>query len=149
MNRKPLNKEEFEYYCKKLPRTTVEVVLIHSGGVVLTKRSVPPDVGSWHIPGGSVMVGETLEDAVHAVAEQELGIEVEIIKFIDFFYYPKLLEQAGHWPIGAGFLIALKNGELKTNDDASEIKVFREIPENVISDQKEFLENLANNNFKI
>lgn len=149
MNRKPLSKEEFEYFYQRMPRITVEVVIVHKGGVVLTKRTVPPDKGFWHIPGGSVMVGETLEDAVVAVAKDELGVEVSVNKFLRFFYYPEILEQVGYWPIGAGFLAEIKSGELRVDEDASKVKVFKEIPRKIVPDQKEFLVNLADKGFQL
>ena len=149
MNRKPLSKEEFDYFSKKMPRLTVEVVIIKDGGVVLSKRTIPPDKGYWHIPGGSVLVGETLEEAIKQVALDELGVKVEVKKFLRFFYYPDILRKTGYWPVGAGFLAEITDGELRTDGDSSEIRVFKSIPEKVVPGQRNFLEILERNGFKL
>jgi ADP-ribose pyrophosphatase YjhB (NUDIX family) len=73
----PLTAEEFESIYSRVPRLTVDIVVRNSGGaVLLTKRTIPPCVGQWHLPGGTVRFGEALLDAVRRSAARELGIEV-------------------------------------------------------------------------
>jgi mutator protein MutT len=51
-------------------------VVIHQGRVLLIKRGKEPLRGRWLIPGGTVELGETLEEAVVREVEEETGIAV-------------------------------------------------------------------------
>lgn len=52
--------------------------------------------GTWEIPGGSVEFGETLEQAVKREAQEEMGIEVEIIKLLGICDHI-IAEEKQHW----------------------------------------------------
>lgn len=69
----PLPQAEYEAIYLRVPRLTVELVIISSDRVLLARRQSGPCAGLWHIPGGTVRFGEPLTDAVHRVAPQELG----------------------------------------------------------------------------
>lgn len=60
------------------PQVCVELVVEHDDGVLLARRDNEPAKGEWFWPGGRLFKGEVLEDAVHRIAEEELGIDVEI-----------------------------------------------------------------------
>ena len=77
---KKLPYKTFKAIYSKVPRLCVEVVLLTQGGVILTKRSIPPEQGKWHIPGGTVLKNENLEQAVKRVALEELGVKITVKK---------------------------------------------------------------------
>ena len=52
------------------------VVFDGSGRVLLVQRSNPPQAGFWHIPGGRLEWGETLEACAKREVMEETGIEV-------------------------------------------------------------------------
>lgn len=56
------------------PRVAVGAVVFRHGGVLLVKRGQPPAEGSWAIPGGSVRVGETLQQAAEREMLEETGV---------------------------------------------------------------------------
>ena len=56
------------------PRVAVGAVVIRDGAVLLVRRAKPPSEGLWAIPGGSVELGETLQQA----AERELLEETSV-----------------------------------------------------------------------
>ena len=60
------------------PIVSVDLVVVCDEGVVLGRRTNEPAKGEWFVPGGTVKKNERLEDAVHRIANAELGIEVEI-----------------------------------------------------------------------
>lgn len=150
---KKLPKAIFDEIYRQVPRLCVEVIISikdeNSRGIVLTKRLIPPCIGMWHFPGGTVYIGEKLEEAVNRVADEELGINLEKEKkkkkMIGIIEYPGLF----NYSVGIAFLCELisddgNNGEQKFRGSfqAEEIKTFHidEIPENMIPEQKEFLE---------
>jgi 8-oxo-dGTP diphosphatase len=62
------------------------------GGVVvvderalLIRRAKPPLQGDWTIPGGTVELGETLQEAVVREMAEETGLEVEPLEILTVF----------------------------------------------------------------
>src|ERR1700722_3107481 len=85
----PLSKEEFEHVYSKVPRLTVEIMVRdESGALYLTRRSIDPCKGQWHLPGGTVQFGESLIDAVGRVAMRELSISVHKATDCGYIEYP-------------------------------------------------------------
>lgn len=68
----------FSEFTARMPECCIEVVVQHDGGVLLAKRSNEPAKGEWFWPGGRLYKGETFEAAVHRIAREELGLNVEI-----------------------------------------------------------------------
>ena len=140
MTKKPLTFEEFKTIYSKVPRLTVEVIVKTDKGILFTKRLIPPYVGSWHFPGGTVYYKETITDAIERVAQDELGVKVEVEKFIGFVHYPNLIRDEGwDWPIGAAHLVKITKGVPKGSDQGEEIKFFNKLPKNIVPSQGEFL----------
>jgi len=51
-------------------------VVLRDGKVLLVRRGKEPLKGRWVIPGGTVELGETLQEAVEREVREETGIEV-------------------------------------------------------------------------
>jgi ADP-ribose pyrophosphatase len=60
----------------ELPRLAVGAVVFKENRVLLVKRGRPPAKGQWAIPGGSVMLGETLAAAAEREVMEETGIVI-------------------------------------------------------------------------
>jgi 8-oxo-dGTP diphosphatase len=56
------------------PRVAVGTVVFRDGAVLLVRRAKPPSEGLWAIPGGSVELGETLQQAAERELFEETGV---------------------------------------------------------------------------
>ena len=143
---KKLPKEIFDEIYRQVPRFCVEVVINTKQGIVLTKRLIPPCVGMWHLPGGTVYNGEKLDEAVHRVAYDELGAKIHIKNMVGIIEYQDLYDKGFGHLVGIAFLCELKSEEqgqkFKGSFQAEEIETFETIPDNTIPEQKRFLERL-------
>lgn len=140
MKPKKIPFNEFKEVYSKVPRLTVEILVQTDEGFVFTLREIEPYKGQWHIPGGTVLFKETLEEAVKRVAIEELGVQVEVEKLVGYIEYPNEEKEGGFgWPIGAAFLTKIISGKLKGGEQGSKIQISKKIPEKLIEDQKTFL----------
>lgn len=137
----PLTNDEFVSIYSKVPRLTVEVVLISKEGMLLTLRDIEPHKGVWHLPGGTVYYGEKLNEAVSRVAKKELGITVTKAELINYIEYPSHLEESFDYPVGIAFLVEYE-GKIKTNEEASAVGWFTHLPENMHPEQGVFMQAL-------
>lgn len=62
----------------KHPVPAVAAVIIRDQEILLIKRGAEPGIGQWSIPGGSMEIGETIEEAVKREVVEETGLIVEV-----------------------------------------------------------------------
>lgn len=67
------------------PVVGVGGVVIADGRALLIRRGSEPLRGQWSIPGGTLELGETLEQGVARELFEETGLEVRIMGFIEVF----------------------------------------------------------------
>jgi mutator protein MutT len=67
------------------PIVGVGAVIVENGKVVLVKRRYEPLAGRWSLPGGTLELGETLEEGVAREMREETGLEVEVGPVIEVF----------------------------------------------------------------
>ncbi|WP_327000816.1 NUDIX domain-containing protein [Dactylosporangium sp. NBC_01737] len=140
MGKHPFPAEEFHAIYSRVPRLTVEVVCLTDRGVVLTRRSIEPCVGQWHLPGGTVRFGEHLRDAVARVAHDELGVHVDVGRQIGYIEYPVMLGNGYQgWPVGIAFEVSVAGGELIGGDQSDHVGCFRSVPPDTLVEQGDFL----------
>lgn len=65
--------------------SVVAVIVDDDGRVLLTKRSIPPFLDLWVMPGGKIELGEPIYDALKREVHEEVGLEIEIERLIDVF----------------------------------------------------------------
>lgn len=75
---KPIPPSEWRAIVENVPLVSVDLVIEHDGGVLLGKRENEPAKGEWFVPGGTVLKNESRTDAVHRIADEELGEPVVI-----------------------------------------------------------------------
>ena len=67
------------------PIVGVGAVIVEAGKVLLVKRRYEPLAGRWSIPGGTLELGETLEDGVARELREETGLDIEVGPVIEVF----------------------------------------------------------------
>jgi ADP-ribose pyrophosphatase YjhB (NUDIX family) len=135
-----LPKAEFDSIFSRVARLCVEVVIVTpERGVLLKLREIPPNVGAWHIPGGTVLFGEPVVEAVKRVARDELGIEVEVGELLGYIEYPSHYENGLDSPVGLAFRSVPLAGT--STDDATPrgCEWFHRLPDGLYAEQREFL----------
>jgi 8-oxo-dGTP diphosphatase len=65
--------------------SVVAVIVDEDEQVLLTKRCVPPFQGEWVMPGGKIVLGEPIVEALKREVWEEVGLEVEVGRLIDVF----------------------------------------------------------------
>ena len=58
------------------PRVAVGAIVFNDNKVLLVRRGKPPAEGVWAIPGGSVKLGETLQQAAEREILEETGVTI-------------------------------------------------------------------------
>lgn len=105
----------------------VGAVLVHQGRVLLIRRGKPPLEGRWVVPGGTVELGETLEEALVREVREEAGLEVRPVEVVTVF--DRVERRDGrvlyHYVI-VDYLCDYVGGEPRAGSDALEVALVRE-----------------------
>jgi ADP-ribose pyrophosphatase YjhB (NUDIX family) len=140
MNSKPLSDEDFKFVYSRANRLTVDLVVRTEAGMILALRTLPSWNGMWHLPGGAILYQERIEDAIQRIAQRELGVAVKPIKNLGYIEYTSEPKERGFgWSVALVFLCDKVSGELRSDEDASDVRAFTELPENTIEESKAFL----------
>lgn len=135
-----LPKAEFDVIFSRVPRLCVEVVITSAErGVLLTLRDIPPNVGAWHIPGGTVLFGEPVVEAVRRVARFELGLEVSVGELLGYIEYPSHYENGLDSPVGLAFRAEPAGASPQGPRLPDGCAWFPRLPAGLYSEQREFL----------
>lgn len=104
------------------PRVAVGALVVKAGAVLLVKRGKAPSNGKWAIPGGSVELGETLQQAAEREVFEETGIRIQAadpVYTLDFIERNRQGSVRFHYVIidlAAEYL----SGKIKAGDDADQ-----------------------------
>lgn len=60
------------------PDCAVGAIVLHEGRILLVRRDREPARGRWSLPGGRVMLGETLAEACTREIREETGIDIDV-----------------------------------------------------------------------
>jgi ADP-ribose pyrophosphatase YjhB (NUDIX family) len=130
MKPKPFGRATYLRIYKKVPRICVELIVHGPKGVVLIKRGPHddgPGKGTWHLPGKTMLYGETVAQAIRRAAKDETGLRVRVVRFLGYHEYG-LKVTYGH-PIVLQFLVKPAGGKLK-DSNGRDIAYFKRPPKN-------------------
>lgn len=121
MKKKPLQSQN-DY--PDHPRVAVGAVVFREGRVLLVRRGQAPAKDLWAIPGGSVEIGETLQQAAEREIREETGIRIRAARPIFIF---DVIERDESESISFHYVIIdlsaeYVSGELSAGDDAVEAR---------------------------
>ena len=101
-----------------IPIACVDLLVVHDGRLLLMLRNNEPGRGLWFTPGGRILRGETLEEAVTRVLGKETGLEATRV------------EQKGTmahiWPeihtVTTFYRVDVASGDVEMNDEHSDYR---------------------------
>ncbi len=142
MARKLFTPEEFKNIYSKVPRLCIDPVVRTDGGILLALRGAGHGYeNKWHLPGGTMFYNETVEEALSRILKDEVNVEAKMIKLLGHLEFPSEQKERGFGrTISLCILCDLISGTPTPDEDASEVKMFSEIPENTLEEQKAFLQ---------
>jgi 8-oxo-dGTP diphosphatase len=106
-------------------RTTTAIITYPPNKILLIKRSTPPFIGYWALPGGRVDPGETVEQTVIREVKEETGLDGQIVRKVGE-YHEQGVESGYEYDYHpACFLVKPVGGEIKRQEsEIAEIKLF-------------------------
>ena len=135
--------DEWEVIVRHVPIVSVDLVVCSPDGVVLGKRVNEPAKDEWFVPGGRVHKHERLTEAVHRIADQELGVdEVRIQESLgayEHLYDTSDVEGSdGKHYLANGFVIETDTGleEMTLDDQHGGLRAFA--PDELPTDLHEY-----------
>ncbi|HEY4787495.1 MAG TPA: NUDIX domain-containing protein [Bacteroidales bacterium] len=125
----------FTFYINAAAAVAV-ILETREGKIVLTKRKFEPRAGFYDLPGGFVDTMERVEDAVKREVFEELGIEVNQMRFLASFPNEYTFKGISYYTCDMAFICPIDDlSSLNPADDVAEAMVIRprEIDFNIIS----------------
>jgi 8-oxo-dGTP diphosphatase len=128
---------------KMVPVLCIDGVIFKNEAVLLIKRSIPPFKNHWTLPGGHVMYGETVEQAVLREIKEETGLSIKIEKLVGIYSDPKR-DPRGHL-ITIAYLLKPIKGRIKPDKrEANDIRFFKKLPEKIGFDHRKIIRDAIN-----
>ena len=110
-------------------------VIIEQGRALLIRRGSEPLRGEWSIPGGTLELGESLQDGVARELLEETGVEVRVLDLIEVFdrvFLENGASEAQHGKrprfhfVIADYLCERIRGEARAGSDVTDVAYTRE-----------------------
>ena len=83
MKRAP--EQDYQKFRKYFTFSCVDLLIFDKDKILLTKRTISPFKGYWHLPGTIIRRDETRKNAVKRAAKEELGKDVIVKKEIGVY----------------------------------------------------------------
>ena len=130
---------EFSSIYSRVPRLCVDLIIRKGPAFLLTKRDINPGKGLWHLPGGTLMLGESIENAIKRIAFDETGLVVHaprLLGTIEFCNSDNLFFHA----VSIGYEVQVDGGKIRGSEQANELQFFTSVPLGTVPEQAAFIE---------
>lgn len=74
-----IDAEQFARFLHQMPQVSVELLVEQNGEFLLARRKNEPAKGEWFVPGSRLYKGETFNQAINRIADEELSIRVHVV----------------------------------------------------------------------
>ena len=106
-------------------KTATAIIPYPPDKILLIKRSTPPFVGYWALPGGRVDPGETVEQTILREVKEETGLNIAIVRKVGEYHEQGVQNKFKYDYYPACFLARVVGGEIKRQEsEIEEIKLF-------------------------
>jgi 8-oxo-dGTP diphosphatase len=106
-------------------RTATAIIPYPQNKILLIKRSTPPFVGYWALPGGRVDPGETVKQTIVREVKEETGLDIAIVNKVGEYHEQGVQDGFEYDYYPACFLVKVVGGEIKKQEsEIEEIKLF-------------------------
>lgn len=129
-----LDLEIFDVLRGLLPMVAVELLVVRKEGEFGLKKKKVGEREGWALPGGFIGFNETFERACQRIAQKELDVEIDNLKF----------RQCYNWPEGSvrpakGHAVTLLF-QCQTKTPSNRMAYFQKIPKGVLAHHQIMLE---------
>ena len=133
---KRASEDDYQKFRKYFTFSCVDLLIFDNDRILLTKRTINPFKGYWHLPGTIIRRDETRKNAVKRAAKEELGKDVIIKKEIGV--YESII--SFRHDISNAFLVTFRNKkEIKTDFQSKEFKYFKRLPSKIPAHHKKMI----------
>src|SRR5688572_24544628 len=101
------------YFAKNA--TGAALLIVEDDAVLLVQRAHEPFLGQWMLPAGFVEYGEVAEESAVREADEETGLQVDLLGLWGFYFGTDDPRNVAHLAVYAARRVA---GELRAGDDA-------------------------------
>lgn len=134
-----------DVYGKYIPRVCVDAVVVRSEEVLMTRRAIEPELGKWHLPGGKIVRGETIDEALKRHVLHDLGVGCRVFDLLGVSEFLDQHAVVGDYTFTMHSIMICKKVELQRYDirlnreEASEWQWFNCLPKDIDLVQDRFL----------
>lgn len=135
--------DEFLKTFEKVPRVAISLLIENSEGLVLlTKRSISPEAGAWHLPGSFILKGESIEECVARILKTEAGHDGAHTYKVENVFEDLDKDPRGHvidmiYRVEGAVIIPRKT------EESEEVEYFKHLPEGIGFNHLEVLHTLG------
>lgn len=143
-----LPRPEFKTIYCKVPRLCIDLIIENKEGVLLIERAIDPGKGLWHLPGGTLLLGETILVAATRIVKEETGLEVKKIDFLGLMEFANPGNAFFH-TVSIVHRCLCSETPVTGSYQGYKLKFTNMLPEKMIIEQKVFLSTHLNNMFNL
>jgi len=138
---KRVSEQNYKKFRKYFTFSCVDLLIFDKDEILLTKRTINPFKGYWHLPGTIIRRGETRKNAIKRTAREELGKDVIIEKELGIY---ESIVPFRH-DISNAFVVKFKNKKnIKTDFQSEQYKYFKKLPSKIPAHHKRMISDARN-----